>query len=1080
MTTNYDALRASHKEKYGTDIGRIGPMLLADRYAERTHFIFELLQNAEDALSRRVNWQGSRTVQFELVDNVLSVSHFGQPFNEADVRGVCGIAESTKQLTEIGRFGIGFKSVYAFTERPEVHSGDEAFAIESFVWPVAAPPITRDPEQTVFRLPLKGGRPDYNEIQAGLQRIGARSLLFLRSIDQIAWDVVGGPSGFYLRSIPTILAPCVRQVTVIGQQDGEDEVEEQWLIFDREVPASDGRVAGRVEIAFALAQLNDGGGLRVQPIDTSPLVVFFPTAIETHLGFLAQGPYRTTPSRDNVPRDDAWNQTLVEQTAELIVDIALPWMRDNGYLDTQLLLCLPLSRTRFSPGTLLAPLYDHVRDVLLNQPLLPSYPDGFIAGHQAKLSRGQELRDLFGFEQLPTVFDQPEAAWLSGDITQDRTRDLRLYLIQDLKVPEVTPELIIKLETPFFKAQSDAWVLSLYHFLASQPALARRLTDRPLIRLKDGSHVAAQSNGKPQAFLPGTAPTGFPTVREAVCATETARKFLASLGLTEPDPVDDVVYNVLPTYRENAIIVDDDHYRADIQRILAAFATDSKAKRQKLLTELETTRFVRAVDASDGAGRLALANETYLATDRLTELLAGIKGILFVDSSCESLRGEEIRELLEACGASRTLKPIGVVSDFSWEQRRKIRRDNGLEQATRENPISDVTLRGLDELLQRLPQLTLEERRRRTALLWEALADVESRRGLSAFQATYTWGYSQTTKTASFDAAYIRKLNTSPWVPDLAGDLQLPEFILFDSLGWKPQPFLESKIRFKPPVIEILAREAGIEPDVLDLLKQFKLTDVAALRSKLGIPDEQQKQTTADDVAAAITGLLGDTPDPVPPVPDPEGQNSASSGVGGSASGNSGSGGKTGFGGSGYGGGGSRGGSAGGSSHGGGGGTSGNGANHGGSRPFVSYLAASTEAEPPDPDGLDHAARMKLESQAIAFIREREPQLQQTQANNPGFDLFEPGPGGQPIRWVEVKASSVSFAERPATMSHTQLECAREHGGAYWLYVVERAGTLQARLIRIQNPAGKAKTFIFDQGWLQVAEVDTPAAVVKE
>ena len=42
----------------------------------------------------------------------------------------------------------------------------------------------------------------------------------------------------------------------------------------------------------------------------SPLVVFFPTEKETFLGFLIQGPYRTTPARDNVPEHDQWNQGL--------------------------------------------------------------------------------------------------------------------------------------------------------------------------------------------------------------------------------------------------------------------------------------------------------------------------------------------------------------------------------------------------------------------------------------------------------------------------------------------------------------------------------------------------------------------------------------------------------------------------------------------------------------------------------------------------------------------------------------------------------------------------------------------------
>src|SRR5437588_12680040 len=109
MPSDYGAIKADNERRYGTDIGRIGPMLLADRYDDRTHFIFELLQNAEDALARRPGWHGSRSVTFHLTESALRVSHFGHPFDEADVRGICGIAESTKDLTAIGRFGIGFK-----------------------------------------------------------------------------------------------------------------------------------------------------------------------------------------------------------------------------------------------------------------------------------------------------------------------------------------------------------------------------------------------------------------------------------------------------------------------------------------------------------------------------------------------------------------------------------------------------------------------------------------------------------------------------------------------------------------------------------------------------------------------------------------------------------------------------------------------------------------------------------------------------------------------------------------------------------------------------------------------------------
>ena len=135
-----------------------------------------------------------------LSHDALSVTHFGKPFDEDDVRGVCGIGESTKDLTSIGRFGIGFKSVYAFTDSPEIHSGSEHFAIDSFVWPRVVAGDGLRPEQTVIRLPFRSNDSTAaTQILAGLQRLGPRTLLFLREIDGISWSNGEGASGVYLR-----------------------------------------------------------------------------------------------------------------------------------------------------------------------------------------------------------------------------------------------------------------------------------------------------------------------------------------------------------------------------------------------------------------------------------------------------------------------------------------------------------------------------------------------------------------------------------------------------------------------------------------------------------------------------------------------------------------------------------------------------------------------------------------------------------------------------------------------------------------------------------------------------------------
>lgn len=532
MPVDYEHISQFNKHRYGWDIKRIGQQIFADTYADRTHFIFELLQNAEDAIARRgPTWDGSRTVSFDLTKNLLRVSHFGEPFNEDDVRGICGIAESTKELTDIGRFGIGFKSVYAFTDRPMIHSGHEDFAIESFVWPTAVPPVDRDSEETVILIPLDSSDSSgHDEIASGLRGLGIQTLLFLRQIEEVKWSIRDVDSGQYLREEVTIDGTAtrgVRRVTVIGRSAKQREVnKEDWLIFSRHV-AKDGGSAGLVEIAFSLDS-NDDGHEIVNPITESPLVVFFPTVLETRLGFLLQGPYQTTPSRDNIPQFKSWNLHLISESAILLKD-ALRWLRDHERLDTNVLRCLPAGSANFNMG-MFEPLFAATRDCLSSEPLLPCQGGGFISAANAVLGRSDALRRLLSDDQLKALFPtKSNPSWLTSDITAVRTPGLRNFLIHDLKIEEPTPATIIRRCTrAFFEDQPDEWIQSLYEFLNDHQGLLKprfpymqhhQLHDVALVRLVDGRHTTAEARGQLQAFLPSDAATEFPTVRAATCVS---------------------------------------------------------------------------------------------------------------------------------------------------------------------------------------------------------------------------------------------------------------------------------------------------------------------------------------------------------------------------------------------------------------------------------------------------------------------------------------------------------------------------------------------------------------------------------
>ncbi|NHA14598.1 sacsin N-terminal ATP-binding-like domain-containing protein [Thioalkalivibrio sp. XN279] len=1074
MASNYETICEENRESYGTKGAQKSGKLAAGLYDDRTHFIFELLQNAEDALGRRGEWNGSRKVTFTLAPTRLTLSHFGKPFDEADVRSICDIAESTKNESSIGRFGLGFKSVYTVTDLPEIHSGDEDFSIENYVFPKRLTRSVRAADETQIILPLKPEDASAaQDITAGFRQLGPSALLFLRHIDEINWSVEGGASGFYLRNTPESLGPNVQRITLIGNEDDREEVDQNWLVFHRDIFSAEGHKVGRGEIAFSLVAVKDTPGRwAVQPLAKSALVVFFPTVVESHLGFLVQGPYRTTPSRDNIPPGEPWNLHLVKETSSLLVE-AMRWMRDNALLDIAALRCLPLDRGKFPKGSRFAPMFDAVRQALQDEELLPTFDGGHVTARQAKLARTQELRELFSPGQVAALFGSEAAAWLSGDITQDKAPEIRQYLMRELDIDEITPtKLVSSLTKAFLEAQSDEWVLRLYEFLSGQErALRRHLDTIPLIRLDDGTHVVARENGKAKAFLPGTIATSFPTMRRAVCATPEVRLFLISLGISEPDPVDDVIWNLLPKYQKQEVDVGDDAYASDIERIRAAFNTDSAAQKEKLRSALRDTNFVMVVDTGDDEAYVAKPSEAYIATDRLQQLFAGVPDIFIVDNEYDCLRGEEIRDLLVSCGASRYLIPEAARSGLGNSEKEQIRRETGLERASWENQPEDFTLRGLTELLEFLPKLQPKDAAARAKVLWEALADLEAR-GTAAFYGSYKWGYFHEAKTARFDASFVRTLNPVAWVPNADGELVPPGLVVFDTLGWKPNPFLQTKITFKPPIIDQLAKEAGIDPAILDLLRRDPAI-VAELTSRLSAnPTPETDEPLDGDVYDGAKDLYGDDMPDIPPgTPDPDDGEGVGTGAGGGGQGRTGAGASRGVSqgdGSGHG---SRGDKGGGK----GGGQGKRTPGHAGGRLFISYVGTHPDDDGPDPDGLDQAERMEIEGNAIDLIIGLEPGLHRTPEGNRGFDLFEADSSGRQIRWIEVKSMTGTLEDRPVGLSHTQFDCARKKGDAYWLYVVERAtDPAQARVLRIQNPVGHARTFTFDHGWREIART-TPA-----
>ena len=105
------ALREENRLEYGKGISRFGKKLFVVIVISGRISSSRSSKTPRMRSRRRGCWTGSRAVHFDLTRQALRIRHLGAPFDAGDVRGICGIDESTKDhsSTAIGRFGIGFK-----------------------------------------------------------------------------------------------------------------------------------------------------------------------------------------------------------------------------------------------------------------------------------------------------------------------------------------------------------------------------------------------------------------------------------------------------------------------------------------------------------------------------------------------------------------------------------------------------------------------------------------------------------------------------------------------------------------------------------------------------------------------------------------------------------------------------------------------------------------------------------------------------------------------------------------------------------------------------------------------------------
>lgn len=164
-------IRKIIKESLGKDGYRSYLDIILKSGTDRSRFIQELLQNADDCL---YDQEVTPTFSLSINENTIITEYNETGFTRANIRSITAIGESTKNKLlsnnnkSIGEKGVGFKTIFAISSKITIHSGNYHFSLSD-----KEPTIPRvindvgidSVSGTKMEIELKGGEafPTYKE-----------------------------------------------------------------------------------------------------------------------------------------------------------------------------------------------------------------------------------------------------------------------------------------------------------------------------------------------------------------------------------------------------------------------------------------------------------------------------------------------------------------------------------------------------------------------------------------------------------------------------------------------------------------------------------------------------------------------------------------------------------------------------------------------------------------------------------------------------------------------------------------------------------------------------------------------------
>ena len=535
-----------------------------NNYSNSSHFIKELIQNADDAKAKYI--------KLYVQKDGLYVIHNGSPFtisdittDHGDINSITGISNSTKEKNTIGKFGIGFKSVFKITSKVHVFENDLNWCIENFYVPNFSNLTEehRKKNETEFYFPFIKKNNDkinpnqvlqkdaYNLIKDELKQLKIPTM-FLNNVKKIIWKCEHEESEFETTRKLLRSSAGKNLYSVVSKSSNENEY---FLLINE-------KINGLNLYNSICIQTNKSRNRVIKNTVSDSTFVFFKTKESNKLPFIINSPFIVTPGRENLQERDDDNDIRIKELNILFVSsLQLIKSWSPKILNDYIYEIFP-NTTDHERYQFYFPIQDHFVKKIQDDSLkiLPTRKGKLIKSSEAYFSSDSELIKLFDDQKLSEILGKKAYFIFTSidNVDHDYVQELT-SIKKELKITD----LFQRDQSQFIKNQDIKWLINLYKYLFSQSEnYNNNLEDRNnIIQIIDNSKIFIDNSVPPRAMsklLEGKinlylSSLDFSSKNILNAELEKCNKnIFKKLGFKKPDLKDEIINNILPKYKRKS------------------------------------------------------------------------------------------------------------------------------------------------------------------------------------------------------------------------------------------------------------------------------------------------------------------------------------------------------------------------------------------------------------------------------------------------------------------------------------------------------------------------------------------------